>query len=285
MRPEPVSAEQILVSALRLPSTGRTYRLLTSALNDPCATVDSVMDAVRLDGPVAARILRGANSAVFRRGEACRNLDEAIRRVGLREVSRLAGALVAERMFSDGLPIYRLKGETVWINMLASALAAERMAGPAGGDTKQAYTLGLLRSVGRLLVQRLALDLHLPEMGTETQPDTAAADAWEREHLGDGADQLGGRLLRMWEFPAEQEAALRHARKPAAHPERSPESALLHVACWVAEALGKGLPCEAGVWSLSPEILDQARLTEKQAGEAMVATRESLNRTLAVLQG
>lgn len=285
MRPAPLSAQQILVSAQRMPSTGRTYRLLASALNDPRATVDSVMDAVRLDGPVAARILRGANSAVFRRGEACRNLDEAIGRVGLREVSRLAGALVAGRMYSDGLPIYQLKGEAVWINTLASALAAERLAGLGGGDPKQSYTLGLLRSVGRLLVQRLALDLHLPAMGTAAPPDTEAADAWELAHLSDGADQLGGRLLRMWEFPAEQEAALRHARKPAAHPSRSPESAVLHVACWVAEALGKGLPCEAGVWSVSSEILDQARLTEKQAREAVAATRESLNRTLAILQG
>lgn len=278
----PVTSQKILLAAQRLPATARTYRLLSATLSDPDAAVTSVVEAVRLDGALSARMIRSANSAVFRRGEVCRSLDEAISRLGLREVSRLAGAVVSERMYASGLPVYGLEGDALWINSLTGALAAEYLAGIAGLDGRQAYTLGILRPVGRLLVQRMALDLNLPK------PDSfapASILAWELAQFGEPVEQLGGRLLRMWEYPADQESWLRHVFAPATHPNRARECALMHIACWTAEALGKGLPVEQGAWKLSHETLDQAGLRESEALESVTSVREALNRALSALQG
>ncbi len=280
----PVTAQQILVAAQRIPAMGRAFRALEVALNDPNATLTSVMEAVRLDPALATRILRSANSVVFRRGEPCRSLDEAIGRIGLREVERLTGAFVAQRMFADGLPLYRLTGDQLWVNTIASALAAEHIASLAGTDARQAYTLGVLRSIGRLLCQRLALDLSLPPIGAD-KLDAAGTRAWEVAHFGATAEQLGGRMLRLWEFPAEQESALRHVVAPCSHPARSRECAGLHLACWTAENLGKGLPFEDGLWKLDDDVLKQAGVNETAARDAVVSTRDLLNRTLQVMKG
>ena len=279
----PVTAQQILAAAQKLPAMGRAFRALEAALNNPEATLSSVMDAVRLDPALATRLMRSANSVVFQRGEPCRSLDEAIGRLGLREVERLTGAFVAQRMFSDGLPLYQIDGDTLTVNTIATALAAENIAMQAGTDPRQAYTLGVLHSVGRLLAQRLAIDLSLPDI-TKEKLDASAAQTWEIRHFGATAEQLGGRMLRLWEFPVEQEAALRHVVTPEAQPALSRECAGLHLACWTAEALGKGLPFEQGRWRIEETILKQAGLKESAARDTVLNTREMLNRTLQVIR-
>ena len=278
--PPPVTSQKILLSAQRLPATARTYRLLSAALADPEAGVTSVVEAVRLDGALSARMIRGANSVLFRRGEPCRSLDEAIARLGMREVSRLAGAIVAERMFSTGLPVYGIESNALWLNTLACALAAEHLSSIADVDGRQTYTLGILRPVGRLLAQRLVLDLALPVPETTTP---AAIRKWELARFGEPIEHLGGRLLRMWEYPADQESWLRHVAFPSRHPTRARECALLHVACWIADTLGKGLPVEQDDWTLSADTLDQAGLREADAHDGVASVRESLNRTLSTL--
>lgn len=284
MQTTSLTAQHILVAAHRIPAVGRAYRALSTALHDPDASLYTAIEIVRLDGALAARILRSANSVVFRRGDPSRSLDDAIGRVGLREVARLAGAIVAERMCSDGLPHYRTRGDLLWSNTLASALAAEHIAGCAGTDQKQAYTLGIVRQVGRLLVQRIVLDLALPPIPASPF-DAAATQAWEMTHLGATAEELGGRMLRMWEFPDEQASVLIHVAAPEKHPEQSRECAGLHLACWAAEILGKGLPAESGAWRLDGAVLEQAGLSEAEARDTLIATRASLNRTISAMQG
>lgn len=278
----PATSQQILLAAQRLPATARTYRLLSAALSDPDAGVTSIVEAVRLDGALSVRMIRGANSVVFKRSEPCRSLDEAIVRLGMREVSRLAGAVVSERMYASGLPVYGLQGDSLWLNSITSALAAEQLARLTGSDGKQVYTLGILRPVGRLLVQRLVLDLQLP---APESLHPAVVREWEAKQFGEPLEKLGGRLLRMWEYPADQESWLRHVREPAGHPGRARECALLHVACWIAETLGKGLPVEQGDWTLAHATLEQAGLKESDAQASVSVVREELNRALSALGG
>jgi hypothetical protein len=57
---------------------------------------------------------------------------------------------------------------------------------------------------------------------------------------------------------------------------------LLHVACWSAETLGKGLPGEKSIWSVDETILAQAGLREDLPHICVMETRAELNR-LSVL--
>ncbi len=273
----------MLVAAQRLPSAPKAFGALEAILRDPDVAIDAVVDVVRVDPSLAARVIRAANSAMFRRGDPASNLDEAIGRVGLREIHRLVGSVVAEQLFAIGLPLYRVSGDELWINALATAVAAEQLALASGQDSRQAYTIGILRSAGRMLLQRMALDAALPpasgakENGKQTR-------AWEVECFGMTADEVAAQLLKVWGFPPTTIDALRFGCLPENEPARRPTSALLHLASWITEILGKGLPIEAGLWTLRPTVLAQAGLDEERVQSLVPDVRAALNRSMAALR-
>lgn len=273
----------ILLAAQRLPSAPRTFGALESILRDPDVAIDAVVDVVRVDTSLAARVIRVANSAVFRRGAPATTLDEAIGRIGLREIHRLVGAAVAEHLFAVGLPLYRIGGDELWVNAVSSALAAELLAGMAGHDTRQAYTIGILRSAGRMLLQRLSNEAALPPTAG-AKPNAAATRAWELEIFGMTADEGGARLLKLWDFPPATTEALRYAHRPESDPAGRPGAALLHLAAWVTDTLGKGLTVEAEQWSLRETVLKQAGIDEERVLSVVPDTREALNRTISALR-
>ena len=278
-----LSPENLLVAAQRLPSAPRAFGALGAILRNADVAIDAVVDVVRVDTSLAARVIRVANSPVFRRGSAATSLDEAIGRIGLREIHRLVGAAVAEQLFAAGLPLYRIDGDSLWMNAVASALAAEQLAGMAGEDGREAYTMGILRSAGRMLLQRIAGGTDLAP-GSGAKANGRLTRAWETETFGVTADEAGARLLKLWEFPPATTDALRYAATPDADPARRPGAALVHLAAWVAVALGKGLEVENEQWTVRDPVTRQARLDEDRVRAAVPDTREALNRTMNALR-
>lgn len=271
------------MAAQRLPSAPRAFGALEAILRDPDVAIDAVVDVVRVDTTLAARVIRVANSPIFRRGSPSTNLDEAIGRIGLREIHRLVGAAVAEQLFAVGLPLYRISGDELWINAVASALAAEQLAAFAGHDTRQAYTVGILRSAGRMLLQRLSAEAALPPT-SGAKANAAETKAWEVEVFGVSADEAGARLLKLWDFPPITVEALRWAVRPEGDTLRRPAPALLHLSGWVTDTLGKGLVVESGQWSLRETVLQQASLDEERVQSVVPDTRDALNRTVSALR-
>lgn len=274
-----LNAANLESAARRLPSSPRVYGALEAALRSPDVAVDAVVNVVRVDPILAARVVRAANSPVFRRGEPLEHLDAAIGRVGLREIHRLVGAAVAEQLFAVGLPLYRISGDALWLNALVTALAAEELARAAAGEPREAYTLGLLRGAGRMVLQRVAHEEALPP-ASGARGGAAASAAWELTTFGVTSDEAGARLLALWSFPEAAVAGLRHAGAPAGDPRREAAPARLHVAAWMAVELGHGLAVEAGQWNLEPEVLAQAGLDLDRVQACLEPTREALARTV-----
>ncbi len=250
-------------------------------MRNPDVAIDAVVTIVRVDPSLAVRVIKAANSPIFRRGEAVESLDLAIGRIGLREIHRLVGAAVADHLFATGLPLYRISGDDLWMNAMVTALAAEQLAVTAGRDRREAYTLGLLRNAGRMLLQRLGQEAALPPT-SGAKPDAAETWAWERATFGRTADEVGAQLLELWEFAASTVQGLRHAGTPENAIGRW-EPALLHVAGWMTHVLGYELTIETGAWTLNEAILQQAGLDKEQVEAAIVPTKEAVKRTLEMI--
>lgn len=278
-----VTPEVLINAARRLPSSPRVFSALEAALRNPDVDVDSVVNIVRVDASLAVRVVKAANSPIFRRGDAIESLDEAIGRIGLREIHRLVGAAVADHLFAVGLPMYRISGDDLWLNTLITALGAEQLAMVAGRSGPEAYTLGLLRSSGRMLLERIGQEAALPPMsGAKNTGDETRS--WEVGQFGITADEAGAELMALWEFGEPTVNGVRHGWDPTSDSRHRPEPALLHLACAMADHFERGLKVESQHWEVTEALLKQAGLDRERYEAALQPTRDAVNRTLEVMK-
>jgi HD-like signal output (HDOD) protein len=269
---DPVIRERVLRLSRKLPTAPQIFSRLSGLLNDINADLESISKLVSVDSGLTARAIRLSNSAVFRGDEPVATLDEAISRVGFREMHRVVGMAMTDQIFQSGMPVYNLTADAIWENSVVTALAMERLAGAAGEDESVAYTVGLLRPVGKLVLDIMIQTQH-PGV-TCPESDTLDLPPWERAWADLTSNEAGSMILEDWKLPESAIMGLRFHYQPDAKTGRL--GALLHVACWLAKELGKGIQAETRQWNLSESTLQFAGLTMEQVQECQASTTEAL---------
>lgn len=237
----PISREALLAAVRTLPSAPRVLSQLARLLDDPNAELAEVAQLLKRDAALTARIIRVSNSAYYNPGAPYASLEEALARVGFTEVYRLTGFAAAAQLADERLPFYRIKGVELRDNSLLSALIIEALAAEAKIDPRVAYTAGLLRSLGKIALDRLAqvqgradgFNLH----------DGEPLVLREIELAGLGNCEVAAVILRDWRFAEVTIEAIRHHYLTSR--EAPPLAYLLNIATGMAERFGFGLEGEA----------------------------------------
>lgn len=280
---EPLSDVRLTAAAAKLPAAPRIFQQLSAAIKDPDVSVEAMVTVVRLDPVLSARVIRASNSTHFARGGNIVSLDGAIERIGIYEVYQLVGAAVASQLYSAGLPVYGISGDQLWENSVTTAVALDYLSEAAGEDGRIGYTLGLLRPVGRLLLQRIASEYTCaPLIGRHAS--AALVETWELEALGATSTEAINRVFQLWEYPLALTDPIRYQFRPAADPSSGRMTALLHCASWVAMDLGKGLAIEQDAWNITEDVLRQAAIDDNAVAKCTERTRRIADRLNGLLR-
>jgi HD-like signal output (HDOD) protein len=238
-----------------LPPSLQVFSQLEQRMHDPFVDVTDLVALIRTDASLTFKLLRLANSIMFGRREPCDSLDEAVARVGIREIQRLVGLASTHQAYQHDLATYGLAAAKLWDNALATALAAETLARAVGRRTEGVYAAGLMRNLGRIVLDRVRAGARYP--GEEAAPDVAA---WEESVFGVTNFAVSADLLQHWRLPPEIVSAVRHHAAPLDAPEPSADAALLHLAAGLASRLDAGLAGERGRWTTDEAVLSAAGL-------------------------
>jgi len=180
---------------------------------------------------------------------------------------------MTEQAFKDGLPAYHLNAKEVFENSVATALSMEIIARQAGEDEHEAYTVGLLRQIGKLVLGRILEKEHPGTMS----PVSGDIVAWERAEFNITSHEATALVLDAWKLPPTVCMGIRHHHQPEVHAKDGPIGALLHLACWVAQAMDKGLKSESSIWELTQPRLAMAGVTEEFVRESVQQTETAFN--------
>jgi HD-like signal output (HDOD) protein len=240
-------------------------------MHDPFVDVAELVELIRTDASLTFKLLRLANSVMFGRRAPCDSLDEAVVRVGIREIQRLVGLASSHQTYQQDLTIYGLSAGKVWDNALATAVAAEVLANGAGRRSEGVYAAGLMRNLGRILLDRVRSGARYP--GEANAPDVAA---WELTVFGVRNVDAAADLLAHWRLPAEVVSMVRFHTDPFAAPEVEPDAALLNLAGHLAAKLDAGLPGEAVCWTLDEDLFQRAGVDASAFAEAEEKSRQQL---------
>jgi HD-like signal output (HDOD) protein len=269
-----LTAEKFAAAAERLPTTPQIFSRLSAAMKNPDISVEEIVSVVQMDAALSARVLRLSNSAHYGGSGTINSLGEAINRTGFQEVYRLVGAAMSSQLYITGLPVYGVGGDELWGNSLTSAIALEHLSDAAGEDRRVGYTLGLLRSVGRLLLQRLAAGALVPPLSGR-KATAALVSSWEREVFGITSAEAAERLFSLWRFPDRLAEPIHFQFNPMSAPQRVRFAALLHIAGYIADKLGKNLPIEKEAWALDEDVLLMAGLGADTVDACLEKTQAS----------
>jgi HD-like signal output (HDOD) protein len=259
MDPAALLKEHILRLSQKLPTAPQIFSRLSVLLNDVNADVDKVVNLISIDTGLTARVLRVSNSILFRGATPVTSLGEAVNRVGFRETHRMVGMAMTEQLFQNGLPAYRMNAKQVWENSVATALAMEAISNAAGQASEPAYTLGILRQVGKLVLGRIIEKEHPGAVC----PDDLDVLSWESARLNITNHETASYILESWKLPLSLCLGMRYQHVPEVHPESGPEGAQLHLAGWVVGQLGISTQSESVLWELTQDRLDLAQVSEE----------------------
>jgi HD-like signal output (HDOD) protein len=181
----------------RLYSTPQVLAKALKLLRDPDVDLADVSGLVRLDAALSADLLHLSNSALYSRGGDCTDLHLAVQRLGLREVLRAIGLSLTKNVFGKGLVNYGISASQYWGLSVLAGLVMEALARRANLDAAEAYLVGILHAIGRVLINEALQELGVRERWDGVTP----LEEFELEHVGFTNAEAGALLLIRWDFP------------------------------------------------------------------------------------
>jgi len=234
---------------------------LAEVLQKEDSSASDIQAIIELDSALAASTLRLANSAYFG-GHTVDTLEQAVIRLGLKEVYRLAALALVNRWETGHAVALRCEPGDFCRHSLCTALAAEVLAEKTERiDPQVAYTAGLIVDIGKLALAQSCAAFYPAVRRCCEQPGCTWEQA-EKTVMGYSHAQVGGVLLRQWRFPEIFAQAAEFQFDPAAAPAESrPLLAHLHAAKYLATAMGPGVAEEGFLFELHGEFLPEHGLS------------------------
>lgn len=271
---QPPTLEKVCEKALRLPCSPALLPRLATALTSDDSSATEIERLISLDASLAAATLRLANSAMFS-SRKIDTLEEAILRLGAKEIYRLAALVMVNRWESGVTLGKRWEPGDYSRHSLCTAIAAEVLAEETGRVSPQvAYTAGLITNLGKLALAHSCGDFY--DAVRERCEKTACTwEQAEREVLGYNHLDASVRLLRAWRFPENLIKVAEYVFNPAAAPEEvRPLLAHLLAAQYLATAMGPGVGEDGFLIDLNGTFLAELGFTPDVIDRAMPVVLE-----------
>lgn len=177
-----------------LPQVANEVRKLLAQEDVP---FERIADTVALDPSMSARLLEVANSPLYSGKERTKNLQQAVSRIGMRDIRNMLLAVSAENLFAVGDRRLMMLMAKLWMHSLGCAYANEIMAQDLYIEESQDFfMMGLLHDIGKLLILHLIQQGYDRKLWTKkTITDELLEEVLKRRH-----NAMGARLLLKWEY-------------------------------------------------------------------------------------
>jgi HD-like signal output (HDOD) protein len=242
--------EILLKLAQELPASPQILQRLDELIEDPNVSLEDIARLLRRDASLSARIIRISNSVAYG-GSGIASVEDAVSRVGFTEVYRLTGLAAASQLEEHHLTFYAHDGRRLRDNTLVTAMAAEIIARRIDMDPRAVYAAALLRSMGKMVLERF-VRRHLSPEKHYSRSGVATLLTWERELVGVVNPDVAAAILETWNFPPSITDPVRQqylVSAPAGPHART--AIVLNIAAGIACDSGYSLPGEATYWELT----------------------------------
>jgi HD-like signal output (HDOD) protein len=230
------------VKAVR-PLPAVAHRVL-AMVQDPDWEIDRLLDVVRTDPTLVARILRLCNSARNGLDAEIASIADAISYVGSRTIVELVLVTCSAGLFRGLRGSSYADPTTTWHHAVACALASQAIAAYTDAvPSANAFTAGILHDVGKIVIAADLTEADVVEAVARADGNRPGDHAAiERQSFGVDHAEAASLVAATWKLPGWLVHALRAHHDPTLLAGEAAMPAVLHVADQLALQAGIGNP-------------------------------------------
>jgi len=210
-----ICSEDILTCVGEIPPLPGTVISLVNVVNDPCSTVQDIVDVIKYDQAVTSQMLRICNSAFFGLSREVNSLNDAMRYLGTVKVLQMLMAVHTNAMLSKEQQGYGLAPGELWKHSVAVALASSAFADRIIlGNSGLAFTAGLLHDIGKVILNEYVGKEYADIAQIVAEQKASFVEA-ERQVLGFSHEEIGAQLADQWKLPEAIIRCIRYHHDPS----------------------------------------------------------------------
>jgi HD-like signal output (HDOD) protein len=195
-----ILVEKINNDTLVLPTLPAIALKVRRAADDPDINLSSMADVISQDPSLSARMIKISNSAYLGRSVRVTSAQQAVTRIGLRQIKNISTALAMEQLFVSKNAIVKEYMTRVWtdtIEIVASSLAALQV------HTKQTKNRAL--NLDSMMLAALVHNIGVLPILTEAErhADVFANASFLDLAIDKMAGKIGASIMTEWGFESE----------------------------------------------------------------------------------
>jgi len=271
-----LTVAQLISKVRTVYSLPQTFHRLQEVVDNPDSSMSDIGEVLMSDQALSARILQLANCSFYGFPSRIETVSHAVTMIGAEQMIALVQGTCVASIFTN-VPPEIVDMESFWKHSIACGITARLIAARRReANTERFFLLGLLHDIGRLVIFQ-----HLPEESARIIEQAARErrllTGIERTRLGFDHAEVGHELLKIWKLPARlcEPIKMHHnTRESSVYPV---ETAILHTADVIVNALRCGSSGERFVPALHPAHWDTAGF----AADALAPLAKEVERQLA----
>lgn len=194
-----------------LPVFDRTALQIHQESAKPDPDTDKIITYIVQDQVLAAEVLKVANSPFFRGIKKLSRIQDAVVRIGLREVVNCVMMATQRKNYASRNPFVQQYTTVLWKHSVACAFGAQWLVRRSGYEdlAPEAFISGLIHDVGKLLVLKALVSVGEKDKAAPRITKTAADEFLDTLH-----PEYGFLLLERWNLPESYSIVCRDHHRP-----------------------------------------------------------------------
>jgi putative nucleotidyltransferase with HDIG domain len=275
-----MTAQELVAKVKNLPPVSYAALKLVNLLDQSAVSNDEVVQVLKCDNVLTAKLLRACNSPYFGLEEPVSSVDQAVFLLGHQQILHIVLTLAFGSAMVVPLPGYAVEANELWRHSLITATAAEIVAAEITDlnvEPAVAFTVGLLHDIGKLVLGQVLTPEYQAVIRHCIEQDKNFRVEAEKAVLGTDHSEVGACLLLDWRLPDEIVEAVGNHHHPLLEP-RPRLSVVTHLANCIAHLAGSAPGWDGYAVRVDDRVITAFDLTGDKLENMVIAVRESFDR-------
>ena len=218
---------------------------VSKLLDDYNVSINELTRLIEADQALTVKLLKHCNSAEYGFSRRITTVKDAIAKLGFKTLKTMIFTIVTKSSFNQEIKGYGLEKGELWRNSVSCAVYSRYLAKLINYiDPDQAFTAGLLRDVGKLVLHEYVRKDY-DEIERLVNEENITFSEAEEKIIGLNHCQIGALVAEKWNFPQILIDTIKYHHNPEKADQETCEDMdllkIIHFADYLAVILGYGI--------------------------------------------